>query len=232
MAKGTIALGQFRGKVGGQVLRVVEGQQVIQNYQPLVRNPRTAAQKVQRAALKTMGQLVRSFLSVIRISYGGSYAGGNFVKANISRLAGALTILTPDDVTVNYASLKLTNDTAGGLLTVAPGAVDFGETEHLQIRVPIGNVSVAPSLETSNVRIYAAAYCPDRGLALLSEPAAATGERCQIDCPSDWDGMEVHVWMFATCATGTMDEDAFDQVNPRLPYITSGAWYAGTGEVA
>lgn len=232
MAKGTIALGQFRGKVGGQVLRVVEGQQVIQNYQPVVRNPRTTAQEMQRAALKRMGQLSRSFLSVIRVSYGGPYAGGNFVKANISRLAGALTILTPEDVTVNYASLKVTKDTAGGLLTATPGAVDFGETTHLQIRVPIGNVSVAPSLDTTSVRIYAVAYCPDRGLALLSEPSAATGERCQINCPSDWDGMEVHVWMFATCATGTTDEDAFDQTSSRLPYITSGGWYAGSSELA
>lgn len=232
MAKGTIALGQFRGKVGGQVLRVVEGKQVMQNYQPVVRNPRTTAQEMQRAALKTMGKLVRSFLSVIRVSYGGSYAGGDFVKANISRLAGVLTVNTPEDVQVQYASLKVTNDTAGGLLSATPGAVDFGGTEHLKIQVPIGNVSVAPSLDRANVRVYIAAYCPDRALAILSAGALATAEKCTITAPADWDGTEVHVWMFATCATGTTDEDAFDQTSPRLPSITSGGWYAGSGDLA
>lgn len=232
MAKGTIALGQFRGKVGGQVLRVVDGQQVIQNYQPVVRNPRTTAQEKQRAALKTMGKLVRSFLSVIRVSFGGPYAGGNFVKSNISRLAGVLTFLLDDEINVSYPALNITNDTAGGRLTVSAGGPDFGQDQHLKIGIPIANIAVSADLNRSNVRIYGVAYCPDREIAVLSNPTMASDDTVIVNAPADWDGMTVHAWLFATCATGEIDPDAFDQENSRLPYITSAGYYAGSGELA
>mgnify|MGYP003292368373 CR=1 FL=1 len=58
MAKGQIALGKFRGKVGGQVLRVDAGiGQIISEYNPNPRNPRTTAQTEQRSKMNLAGKI-------------------------------------------------------------------------------------------------------------------------------------------------------------------------------
>lgn len=58
MAKGNIALGKFRGKVGGQVLRVDAGiGQIISEYNAHPRNPRTVAQTAQRNKMNLAGQI-------------------------------------------------------------------------------------------------------------------------------------------------------------------------------
>lgn len=58
MAKGNIALGKFRGKVGGQVLRVDAGiGQIISEYNPHPSNPRTVAQTNQRSKMVLAGKI-------------------------------------------------------------------------------------------------------------------------------------------------------------------------------
>lgn len=58
MAKGNIALGKFRGKVGGQVLRVDAGiGQIISEYNAHPSNPRTVAQTKQRSKMNLAGQV-------------------------------------------------------------------------------------------------------------------------------------------------------------------------------
>ena len=232
MAKGTIALGQFRGKVGGQVLRVVEGQQVIQNYQPVVRNPRTTAQQMQRAAMAELGRAARALRSVLPITFGGSYATAAFVKKNISRQSGAISVTTPEDVSINYSSILLSEDSAGGLLTIMGGSVVYGTAQHLRIDVPVASLAISPDIDPTNVRLYAIAWCPDRKLAVMSDPFATTVSDIKITCPADWDGMDVHVWVVATAAMNDIDPDAYDTINLRLPTIKSYASYCGQGELA
>lgn len=58
MAKGKNALGKFRGKIGGQVLRVDAGiGQIISEYNPNPRNPNTAAQVKQRSKMNLAGKI-------------------------------------------------------------------------------------------------------------------------------------------------------------------------------
>lgn len=218
--------------MGGQVLRVVDGKQVIQSYQPSVRNPRTTAQEMQRAATRVLGKLMRGFISVLRISFGGVYPASEFFKVNISRQAGSLDVISPDSVDVNYSSLKIARGDAGGLISFTPGVVDYGTTTHLKIEVPLQNPSVGGGLDIANARFYVCAYCPDRGLAVVGAGHPSTADKCTVFAPASWDGMEVHVWMFAKCSTGTTDVDAFDTTSPRLPDIISEGYYCGSGEVA
>ena len=232
MAKGTIALGQFRGKVGGQVLRVVDGKQVIQSYQPHVRNPKTTAQEMQRAATRRLGQLMHQFIGVLRTSFGGVYPASEFYKSNISRQVGAFTILDPEDVQTNYSALKIARGNAGGLIGYTAGLVDYGSATHLSIQVPLSNVTVGGDLDINNARFYVVAYCPDRGLAVLGAATPSSALKMVVNVPADWDGMEVHVWSFATCAVNDIDPDAYDQTSLRLSPIISDGQYLGSGEVA
>lgn len=231
MAKGTIGLGQYRGKVGGQVLRVVDGKQVMQAYQPIVRNPDTIPQQMQRAAMKVLGGLSRAFLVTLREGYGGVYPASEFIKNNISRNSGALSIVTPEDVTIRYAGLKLTNEKAGGLVVVAGGQVDWGEAQHLVLSCPM-NVTIAESVDRSRVRVHMVAYCPDMRMSVLGNPVATTAQAATVAVPDSWDGMDVHAWLFATIAEEGMDPDAFDQSTLRLPKMAGGQEYLGQGEVA
>ena len=49
--------GKLSGKMGSAVFRVREGQQVVTQYNPIVKNPNTTGQQSQRAAFKLMSQL-------------------------------------------------------------------------------------------------------------------------------------------------------------------------------
>lgn len=49
--------GKLSGKMGSAVFRVREGQQVVTQYNPIVKNPNTRGQQSQRAAFKLMSQL-------------------------------------------------------------------------------------------------------------------------------------------------------------------------------
>lgn len=49
--------GKLSGKMGAAVFRVREGQQVVTQYNPIVKNPNTASQQTQRAKFKLMSQL-------------------------------------------------------------------------------------------------------------------------------------------------------------------------------
>lgn len=230
MGKGTIALGQFRGKVGGQVFRVVDGKQVMQSYQPIVRNPDTEPQQMQRAAIRKLGKLSRAFLVTLREGFGGVYPASEFIKKNVSKDSGVLTITTPEDVTVNYSSLHITNGSADGLVIVNGGVVSWGSSQHLQISCPI-NVTIAESVPDNRVRIFMVAYCPEVNMSVLGTAALATAQSVAVNCPAYWDGRDVHAWVFASIAENGMDPDAFDQSTLRLPKICNTAEYLGTGEL-
>ena len=49
--------GKLSGKMGSAVFRVREGQQIVTQYNPIVKNPNTAGQQTQRAKFKLMSQL-------------------------------------------------------------------------------------------------------------------------------------------------------------------------------
>ena len=57
--------GKLSGKMGSAVFRVREGQQVVTQYNPMVKNPNTKGQQEQRAKFKLMSQLAAVMASGI-----------------------------------------------------------------------------------------------------------------------------------------------------------------------
>lgn len=73
MAKSSMALGQYRGKMGGMVFRKGDnGQQVISAYQPVVKNPRTDSQMLQRAKFNLAAQVAKQIPLSFIYSLGSS----------------------------------------------------------------------------------------------------------------------------------------------------------------
>lgn len=57
MAKSAIGRGQFSGRLGGDVFVVRNGKQIIRAYQPIVANPKSLPQRLQRAKGNLVGQI-------------------------------------------------------------------------------------------------------------------------------------------------------------------------------
>lgn len=57
--------GKLSGKMGAAVFRVREGQQIVTQYNPIVRNPNTQGQQAQRSKFKLMSQLAAVMASGI-----------------------------------------------------------------------------------------------------------------------------------------------------------------------
>lgn len=100
-------LGKGSGKLGAAVFSTNNGQQVVRQYQPKVKNPNTVAQTVQRARFKLMAQIASSYAPVIAIPRSGTVSSRNmFVKKNMPLVIG-----TADGAQVVYENLQITNGT-------------------------------------------------------------------------------------------------------------------------
>lgn len=128
-------LGQGRGKLGAAVFSSTNGQQVVRQYQPNVKNPNTVAQTMQRARFKLMTQIASSMAPVIAIPKSGTVTSRNmFVKKNMPLVIG-----TEDGAQLVYENLQLTSGTRA-----LPGIYVEREAGKLKIgllQAPTGNIS-------------------------------------------------------------------------------------------
>ena len=227
MAKGTNAIGKFRGKAGAMVFRVVDGKQVMQEYNPNPRKSSTYPQLAQRAGMREISQIGSSMLAPIRLGFSTRYYPfSEFVKENLKHSVVSAT--GPDSVEVNYPLLQFAEDTVHNNTVINPGTVDYGEGQHLTVKVPF---TITSDLETSDFKVVAALYCPDFRLGVMSLPVSAEAGNVTIGLPTNWDGITVHVYVFAYVNTGTIDPDAVDTTHARLPYYTTMSVYGGFGDV-
>lgn len=91
-------LSQWKGRAGGQVYRVREGQQIVSAYQPNVTNPRSEAQLEQRAKFALMSRLSSLTPDAAIIGFGGSKANRRAkFTSNIIRNAFVRAIPDPTD---------------------------------------------------------------------------------------------------------------------------------------
>ena len=227
MAKGTSAIGKFRGKAGAMVFRVVDGKQVMQEYNPNPKDAKTTPQCCQREGMRLISRMGSAMLATVQMGYSqNSYPFSQFVKRNLRN--SIVSGNTPGAVMIAYPNVVLAEDTLKRNTSVQPGTVDWGETTHLEIQVPVDIFSDIPA---TDLKLCIAAYCPDLGLGIVSDSQTGTALRATLSCPRNWDGQEAHVWVFVRADVGTIDPDAVNTSSSRLPYLTSLAVYCGFGEI-
>ena len=128
-------LGKGSGKLGAAVFSSTNGQQVVRQYQPNVKNPNTVAQTMQRARFKLMTQIASSMAPVIAIPKSGAVTSRNmFVRKNMPLVIG-----TEDGAQLVYENLQLTSGTRA-----LPGIYVEREAGKLKIgllQAPTGNIS-------------------------------------------------------------------------------------------
>ena len=82
------------GKMGSVVFRVREGEQIVTQYNPIVKNPNTEKQSKQRVAFKLMSQVAAAMASAIinRPARQGQSARNRFVQQNFPLVDAEPTI--------------------------------------------------------------------------------------------------------------------------------------------
>lgn len=120
MAKIYGLFGAMNGKVADVVMAVRNGEQIVRKYQPIVANPKSAAQVASRARLKLLSQLSAAYAPIIAIKRKGSVTARNlFLKRNYgySGYADGQAEITLADVQLTNSAVAL-----GGFMVDRTGA--------------------------------------------------------------------------------------------------------------
>lgn len=115
MAKMNGLVGGLSGKMGNAVFRQRSGQQIVAQYQPVVRNPRSAAQSDQRARFKLMSQLAAvvadglgGTMSVLSRPERGASPRNNFVRENFAKSMAIAAPQNEIEATIDLTEVQLT----------------------------------------------------------------------------------------------------------------------------
>ena len=228
MAKGTMGLGKYRGKMGAVVLRVVDGKQVMQEYNPNPRDANTIPQRCQREGMRLISKLGSSLLAAIKDGFStNSYPFSAFIKANLK--SDTVSGNNPDDVQIDWTSVVVAENSLHRNTMLLAGVVDFGESHHLTISMPFTLTSDIPA---ANLNVKLVAYCADMGQAIVSPPVTGSSAIVSCACPAIWDGLTVYVWAFAYANVGTVDPDAVNTTSSRLPVYTTESVFCGSGDLS
>lgn len=227
MAKGTTALGKFRGKVGGQVLRVVKGTQVLQEYNPHPSYSRTDPQWAQRTGMAYVAHVGSLMKKVIKIGFNqNNYPFSAFIKRNLN--PNVVTWVGGGDITPHPDDIVVAEKTLGAGNSINPGTPSFGAQTHLTITCPF---SFASEYDTSRVFAYFVVYSRDNDKVVVSQPVAASTGSVSITLDEEWDGMEAHLYCFLAAYPNDIDPEAIEQTTQRMPIGTTESVYCGFGEM-
>ena len=184
----------FRGKIGNVVTMIQRGRNFVRIYVDEIANPNTDKQQLIRARFKKLGQLAAEFLAAItqgfhyKAKQKKDFPANEFLRVNWE----AVSASSPDDVTVNYAEMKVAE---GPTKEVTFGAVDWGADEHLTIAVTYtGNTD--SSARNGDDEVYIFAYVPEINEGILSSPAVRSAGEISLTVPAGWNGLVVHLWGF------------------------------------
>ena len=189
-------LGKQSGRIGQIVGRVTRGKQYIAAL-PTVAKDRKVSSKEQdvRLKFKTLTQLAKGFKQGIKVSLKryAKYAPyitpyNHFVKLNKD------AVHVVDGVAeVDYGNILLAPE-GGDIPAVGFGQADF--TEPLTAKVDFAPNSDVPGTDAAD-QVYLLVYEPSSGQGLLSAPAQRSTGVVEVNLPSTWSGVEVHVYGFA-----------------------------------
>lgn len=190
-------LGQGRGKLGAAVFSSTNGQQVVRQYQPNVKNPNTVAQTMQRARFKLMTQIASSMAPVIAMPKSGTVSSRNmFVKKNMPRVIG-----TQDGAQVVYENLEITNGTRA-----LPGIHVKRESGMLKI-----GLLQAPTGQISRVAYCAFSKDSENQLSLeFSIIASSAGEQGTFDVETKNITTDVVFYAYGMIDTNSSATAAFE----------------------
>lgn len=182
--------GNWSGKVGNNVGAVSNGRTVIRIYQPIVSNPQTAAQMLQRSRLSIASSFLRSLAGIIKTGwkevskYGTAWA--ECIKQNMAdaiSLVGGVYTLDESKVVMSRGGVDLPY----GMTATGDGNdITFQWTDNSDIGTAKADDELVYLLKNKT-----------RGQWVASKSAAVRSSRTfTFSCPSAWTGEDIYVYAF------------------------------------
>lgn len=176
MAKMTGLTGKMSGKMGSVVFRVREGEQIVTQYNPIVKNPNTTAQSTQRVAFKLMSQVAAAMASAIinRPARQGQSPRNRFVQQNFPLVEGDST-----NARIPMEQLQLTSSStylgqiqrSSGNVLVSGIPTNVTKVRFVEVSYPQAGDTQKPvitSISEVNVTEGNATFACDDGLTILA----------------------------------------------------------------
>lgn len=194
----------FYGKVGTVVGSFWKGIPLMRKWVRSISNPRTDDQKLVRSKFALLGVMSGAFTPAINIGLKGradkvkSTQQGEFVKMNWDSVEGD----NPDSLTVNYDELAISEGNFAGVVFGTPSF-----TNPLQVIIPITNGNTDAQGAKVTDPLIIAVYCPDMKQAVVSMVSTRADSSTTVNVPSEWQGMNVHVYGFVMPSVGAKNRD-------------------------
>lgn len=196
-------LSPIKNKLGNAVGRRWRGLPVLAVYNGNPRNPRTAAQTLQRAKLAFVSGLCKEMLPAVKEGF-TSYCKGNavfpramFAKRNIGSVTGS----TPDNLQVDYAELVLSD---GAVYTPMAGTPSFDIPNQVSFSILSTMQDQLPGISEGDFEAVAVVYSRDAHAVVVSNHnrmAIGGATTIDVEVPSRWNGMRVNIYVFAVAAS-------------------------------
>lgn len=195
--KGNVLFYQGRRKVGNVVGYTRGGQQLFRAYQPIVDNPKTTKQMLQRAKIALLSSTGKAMASIVNFGFKGIsdtlHSPRNiFAKKNY----GTITGQNPLALTIDYERMVVAD---GGLYNAQYNAPSFSEARTVEVAFtwqPDEQFLIARDCPVL------VAYCPEMNRCVIGDLAAnMEDESASVVCPAEWQGLKVYVWAFTYRST-------------------------------
>lgn len=208
-------MGGFRGTLGTAVGYSWRGTWVMRSKPGRVANPRTDKQMQHRELFKRMVQTAARMRGAVAVGLRDESRKMHMTEYNlfVNRNNDCFS-LADNELVVDYERLQL----SGG--PVAP--VEFGDmviddllTGHIDfIKNPLHQLASPDDV------VYVYAYCQAKESGAVVGMATRRTKRVNICLPTEWAGLEVHLYGFVTDAAGRASSTCYIGHGPVAPYHT------------
>ena len=193
-------LGNNRGKIGPVVACTRDGKTYFRIY-VIPRNPRTAAQVIQRARYSILGHAISKNYTPVRIGFQNKRTplGSAYTAAMRANLANGAVTVSGTDVVLDPTRFLIS--CGPGIAVTATAAVSANNT--VTLTWP-DNSGISPSTLSTD-RVCAALYNPSRYeeyAAYDTDTALRGDETLTFSYPPLWSGDQAHLYIFTASPDG------------------------------
>ena len=187
-------MGEFTGKIGVVVGRVWRGKKIMSSYNPRVTNPKTEKQQTNRARFGELNRLAKIFRPCIKVGFEHEAIRlqktevGEFNRVNFP----CVTATTPEDVTVDIPSLKVS---IGKFPSVEFDAMAVGANS-----ITVSFNSTWVEQEVSEDQVYLVLYFPQAERVIVSNAVKRYQGTITETIPAELHGQQMYVYGFVKAA--------------------------------
>ena len=216
-------LGNPNNKVGDIVFSKFRNMTTARAYQPIVANPRTSAQRVQRTHLLAMSKLAKVFSSALYIGFKEAVNGTKWSPRNrFSKVNwGCIAALADGEYTITQTDLQVSEGTFIEPITTQ---LSFDDPNEVAITLrPTAYTS--QGVQATDVSVKLVYWCPDINKIHI-ETAGGEAASHTWTVFQEWEGQKIYVYAFSIYNGDNVPEYGYTKG------MRSATTYVGSGNIS